>query len=208
MLDMSSSMHSREAYGIISLTSRHPDLRRLKNEQSEPSLHGNKLWGSCYLLMEYLQENPLDAGCKVMDIGCGWGLEGIYCAKTFGASVTAIDADPAVFSFLNLLAQHNAVTIETQIKRFEEITEDELAAYDVLIGADICFWDELADTVYQLIERAITAGVKRIILTDPQRPPFTDIAERCVDLHYGELQAIETAQPRRFTGSVLVIENN
>ncbi len=205
---MSSSKHIRQAYGIISLTSRHPDLRRLKKEQSEPSLHGNKLWGSCYLLMEYLQENPLDADCKVLDLGCGWGLEGIYCAKTFGASITAVDADPAVFPFLDLLARHNDVSLKTQTRRFEDISEEELADYDVLVGADICFWDELAETVYQLIERAIKAGIKRIIITDPQRPPFTQIAERCVDLHYAELLAIETAQARRFTGTVLVIENN
>ncbi len=205
---MNSSKYIRQAYGIISLTSRHPDLRRLKKEQSEPSLHGNKLWGSCYLLMEHLQQNPLESNCKVLDIGSGWGLEGIYCAKTFGASVTAVDADPAVFPFLDLLAQHNKVNLETLTKRFEDISEEELANYDVLIGADICFWDELAETVYQLIERAIKAGVKRIIITDPQRPPFTQIAERCVDVHYAELLPIETAQPRRFTGSVLVIENN
>lgn len=204
---MSSSPHLRQAYGVTSLTSRHPALRRLKSEQTEPSLHGNKLWGSCYLLMEYLEQNPLEQGSKVMDLGCGWGLGGIYCAKTFGASVTAVDADPAVFPFLDLLAEHNGVSVHTLEKRFEELSQKELAKFDVIVGADICFWDELADNVYRLIERAIKAGVKQIILTDPQRSPFTDMAERCVEHHYAELLPVETSTPRRFTGSVLVIEN-
>lgn len=204
---MSASIHTRQAYGITSLTSQHPDLRRLKKVQSEPSIHGNKLWGSCYLLMEYLQDNPLASGCKVLDLGCGWGLGGIYCAKAFNASVTAVDADAAVFPYLKLLAEHNQVVIDTQVKRFERISQKELSQFDVIIGADICFWDELADTVYRLIGRAINADVGKIILTDPQRPPFTLMAERCVDEHYAELLAIETAEPRRFTGSALVIEN-
>lgn len=200
--------HCRQAYGVTSLTSRHPDLRRLKKEQTEPSLHGNKLWGSCYLMMEYLEQNPLEQGSKVMDIGCGWGLGSIYCAKTFGAVVTGVDADPAVFPFLNLLAAHNQVSIQTQTQRFEQISQQELAKFDVIIGADICFWDELAENVYRLIARAIKAGVSRIILTDPQRPPFTAMAERCVERHYAELLPVATSTPRRFTGSVLVIENS
>ena len=199
--------HTRQAYGITSLTSRHPDVRRLKSKQAGHSLHGNKLWGSCYLLMEYLEHNPLENGTTVMDIGCGWGLGGIYCARTFNASVTAVDADPEVFPYLKLLAEHNQVAINTLVKRFERISQRELAQFDVIVGADICFWDELADTVYRLIERAIKAGVGKIILTDPQRPPFTDMAERCVDRHYAELLAVETSAPRRFTGSALVIEN-
>ena len=204
---MSNPQHTRQAYGITSLTSRHPDLRRLKKAQ-DPSLHGNKLWGSCYLLMEYLEKNPLERGCKVLDLGCGWGLGGIYCAKKFGATVTGVDADPAVFPFLKLLAEHNQVILQTLVKPFEQISTEELAHYDVIIGADICFWDELADTVYRLIERGIKAGAGRIIVTDPQRPPFTAMAERCVDRHYADLLPIETKTPRRFTGSVLVIENS
>ncbi len=205
---MNASAHTRQAYGITSLTSRHPDIQRLKRQQTEPSLHGNKLWGSCYLLMEYLQHAPLQSGSKVLDIGCGWGLGSIYCAKTFGCAVTASDADPAVFPYLNLLAEHNHVSIDTKAQRFSEISRQQLAGYDVIIGADICFWDELAEEVYQLIERALAAGVSRVILTDPQRPPFTEMAERCVEEHYAELLPIATDDPRRFTGSVLLIEND
>lgn len=205
---MSATTHTRQAYGVTSLTSRHPDLRHLKKQQTEPSIHGNKLWGSCYLLMEYLQKNPLQDGARILDIGCGWGLGGIYCAKTFNASVTAVDADAAVFPYLNLLAEHNQVAITTSVKRFEHISQKEMSRFDVIIGADICFWDELAETVFHLIDRAIGADVGKIIITDPQRPPFTQMAERCVDEHFADLLAIETSEPRRFTGSALVIENN
>ncbi|MBB3048024.1 putative nicotinamide N-methyase [Litorivivens lipolytica] len=198
----------REAYGVIALTSRHPDLRRLKREQATPNIHGNKLWGACYLLMDYLEQAPLPKGCRILDIGCGWGLGGIYCAKTFGAEVTAMDADPAVFPFLQLLAEHNGVEITEQVARFDELRADYLACFDVIIGADICFWDALANDVSDLIDRAVEAGVSRIILTDPQRPPFNALADRCVEEHFAEAFQIETIEPRRFTGTALVIENS
>ena len=32
----------------------------------------------------------------------------------------------------------------------------------MLIAADICFWDELVDPVYNLVKRAVNAGVKKV----------------------------------------------
>ncbi len=204
---MSQNPNVREAYGIVAPTSRNPALRRLKSAQSTPSIHGNKLWGACYLMMEYLEHAPLPQGARVLDAGCGWGLGGIYCAKHFDAQVTAMDADPAVFPYLQLLAEQNGVAITNHVARFDELTIDDLSKFDVVIGADICFWDELADDVTALIDRAIEAGVAKIIITDPQRPPFNALADRCVEEHFAEALPIKTEQPRRFTGTALVIEN-
>ena len=200
--------HFREAYGIVSPTSRNPALRRLKNAETTPAIHGNKLWGACYLMMEYLEHAPLPTGCRVLDAGCGWGLGGIYCAKTFGADVTAMDADPAVFPYLQLIAEQNGVSITNHVARFDELTISDLQNFDVVIGADICFWESLADDVSAMIDRAVDAGVSTIILTDPQRPPFNTLADRCVEDHFAEALQIETEQPRRFTGTALVIENS
>lgn len=199
--------HIREAYGVKFLLSQHKDLRRLKRSSFEPSIHGNKFWGSSYLIMDYLEQAPLENGSNVMELGCGWGLAGIYCARHFQANVTAIDADGAVFPYLHLHAQHNNVTIETQKKYFEKITTRQLSQYDVLIGADICFWDELADEVFKLIKRAIKAGVKKIIISDPERAPFFELSDRCIDKFYAELESWNVSQPRRASGCLLIIEN-
>jgi predicted nicotinamide N-methyase len=204
---MPDHQHSRNAFGITQLLSRHKDLRHLKAQGDQPSIHGNKFWGSTYLLMDYLENHPLAANSKVMELGCGWGLAGIYCAKHHQAEVTAIDADDAVFPYLQLHAQHNDVTITTQQQYFENISREQLAQYDVLIGADICFWDELSDTLFELIERALEAGVKKIILTDPERAPFFELATRCIDEYFAELYEWDVDEPRRSTGCVLVIEN-
>jgi predicted nicotinamide N-methyase len=200
--------HAREAYGVKFLQSQHKDIRRLKRSSIKPSIHGNKFWGSSYLIMDYLQQNPLTENSKVMELGCGWGLAGIYCAKHFNAEVTGIDADDAVFPFLNLHAEHNKVKIETQKQYFEKITTKQLSQYDVLIGADICFWEELADIVFKLIDRAIKAGVKKIILSDPERAPFFDLSDRCIETFYAELEPWSVSQPRQASGCLLIIENS
>ena len=43
--------------------------------------------------MDYLGCQGLPEGVKVLEVGCGWGLAGIFCAKHFRAVVTGVDAD-------------------------------------------------------------------------------------------------------------------
>jgi len=78
---------------------RHAHIRRLKRLHS-PSALGFRVWGSCRLLMDYLKTLGLTAGLKVMDVGCGWGLAGIFCAHELKAKVTCVDSDPEVFEYL------------------------------------------------------------------------------------------------------------
>ena len=199
--------HVREYFGVRTLLAAHPDMRRLKRATKATHLHGNKLWGSAYLLIDYLQENPLPAASKVLDLGCGWGLASIYCAKYLSAEVSSIDADSAVFPYLSLLAEHNNVAINTQAARFNELSGEELAQYDTIIASDICFWDEMSEEVFDLIHRAIEAGVKKIIIADPHRPPFLAVAEACIDDFFAELMPREVVTSRHHRGSILLIEN-
>ncbi len=199
--------HCRENYGVKFLLSQHRDIRRLKRQTESPSIHGNKFWGSSYLLMDYLQEHPLPSGCKVLELGCGWGLLGIHCAVAYQSETTGIDADDAVFPFLDLHAQHNGVNIETQQLRFEELDEDYLSQFDIMLGADICFWDELSEELMQLMDRAINAGIKKIVIADPERAPFFELAEYCIEAYYAELENRVIDKPRRASGCLLVIEN-
>ena len=177
-----SQPNSQDAFGLHILTSQHKDIRRLRKAQGVAQLHGNKLWKSSFVLMDYLQEFPIASGSRILELGCGWGLSGIFCAKHFDAEVVALDADEGVFPFLELHAEINKVQLNTYCDRFENITEEDLSGFDVIIGADICFWDELQQPIEQLIKRAIAADVSRILLSDPGRPPFRAMAEKMAAL--------------------------
>ena len=198
---------SRTAFGLKILNSNHPDVRRLKRDGNIPEIHGHKFWNSSFLIMNYLKRNPLPARSRVMEMGCGWGLLGIFCAKNFDARVTGTDADRNVFPFLDLHAKTNGVRVKTEQARFEKLTVERLKKVDVLLGADICFWDELTPVLFNLIKRARKAGVKKIIIADPSRSPFTDLAGRCRDA-YDDVSVISRAlsKPVRATGELLIME--
>ena len=197
---------SENFFGIEVLKSAHPEIKKLK-KSSPTSIHGNKFWGSSYLLMDYFSNNPLKKNERVMELGCGWGLAGIYLNKNFGCNVTGIDADDAVFPYMNLHAKINNAEVFSQKKYFEKITKKDLANYDVIIAADVCFWDELEDIHFNLIKKAIQAGVKKIIYADPERQPFINLAERCMESHFADVFEKELKKPVKARGSIMIIEN-
>ena len=193
--------------GIMMPNSYHPAIRKAKREASQPSIHGTKLWKSSALVIDYLNKNPPQYFNRVLDVGCGWGAGGIWCAKKLTSQVTSMDADPDVFRFLNITASINKVKTTPLILKFAQLSKKDLEAFDLLIAADICFWDELVDPVYRMIERAINAGVKQIVISDPERPTFMKMAERCLKKHGGDLLEMETKGSVNARGSVLVIKN-
>jgi predicted nicotinamide N-methyase len=188
-------------------TASHPAIRRLKRQGVYPSIHGNKLWKSSCLLIDYLNRHRPQHCRSVIDVGCGWGASGIWCARTLGSRVTSVDADPDVFPFLAETAALNGVEAEPLVSRFENLTTRRLSNYDMLIAADICFWDELVKPVYNMVNRAVKAGVKHILIADPERSTFLQMAERCVDNHCADLIEWKTRTPIKASGALMIIEN-
>ncbi len=199
--------NSRDIFGLTVLKNSHPDIRRLKRQYPQPELHGNKLWKSSVILMDYLQESAPEAGCEILEIGCGWGLSGIFCASKFDAHVISLDADETVFPFLECHSTLNGVETDTVQMRIEDITVEQLAAFDIVIGADICFWDAQVDVIKAFVDRAIEAGVSRIILTDPGRPPFRALAEQYEGQEGVTYSDWDVPEPYNAWGLVLDIYN-
>jgi predicted nicotinamide N-methyase len=193
--------------GVSMPTASHPAIRRVKRQGHEPSIHGNKLWKSSFLLIDYLNKNRPEHAQSVIDVGCGWGISGVWCAKTLGSAVTSVDADKNVYPFLDAVADINNVSTTPLVSRFEKLSKRQLAQFDMLIAADICFWDELVNPVSNMINRAISAGVKKIVIADPERSSFFEMAERAIDKHCGELLAWQSTGDVSASGALLVIEN-
>jgi predicted nicotinamide N-methyase len=202
---MTQTRDSRMAFGLKILNSNHPDIRRLKRDGNQPEIHGHKFWNSSFLMMNHLKRHPIPRRSRVMEIGCGWGLLGIYCAQHFDARVTGTDADRKVFPFLDLHAKTNGVKIATEQARFEKLTVERLEKVDVLLGADICFWDDLTPVLFNLIKRALRAGVKQIIIGDPSRSPFTALAKRCGSLQNSTVLSRSMMRPVRASGELLIV---
>lgn len=198
----------RTAFGVKILNSTHAEVRRLKREGYVAEIHGNKFWNSSFLIMDYLKRHPLQDQVRVLEIGCGWGLLGIYCARQFKARVTGIDADGNVLPYMALHAQHNGVTIEGQKMTFQQLTTARLRDFDIILGADICFWDEMSGMLFNLIKRAQKAGVSQVLIADPCRAPFTHLAEHCQQV-FGDKARVEEKwlqKPVNASGEILLVD--
>ncbi|EKF73059.1 hypothetical protein A11A3_15672 [Alcanivorax hongdengensis A-11-3] len=189
------------------MRSGHREIRRLKRANHVPSIHGNKVWNSSFLIMDQLTRQKVPSDWHMMDIGCGWGPLGIFAAKRFGCRVTAVDADEDVFPYLQLHAQVNKVQVETLQARFEKLTQARLADVDLITGADICFWDELTPVLYNLIRRALRSGVKQVIIADPGRSPFYELAERCQAHMNARVVERRSKTPKAISADLLIIDN-
>ena len=66
------------------------------------------------------------------------------------------------------------VRLATRQGTFADLTPQDLAAFDLILGADICFWEDLVDPLYQLVQHAVAGGVAEILVADPSRPPFDE----------------------------------
>lgn len=193
-----------KAYGIYLMETKHRLIRRLRKAY-QPSVHGHKTWNSSFLLMDYLIHEPLPRKCRVLEIGCGWGPGSIFCAQRFKAQVTALDIDKEVFPFLDVLAALNDVEVTHLTSRFERLRTDQLAQFDVIIGSDICFWESLTKPLNRLVNRALDAGVKRVIVTDPGRPTFYEFCDLARKRHQVGLQEWYATEPEYFAGEVVDI---
>lgn len=194
------------AHGVRALLSCHPEVRKLKRVHS-PSAYGSKCWNSSWILMDYFKRRGLRERSRVLEVGCGWGLSGIYCAKTHGAAVTGIDIDPEVFPFLHLQAGINGVEITTLKKGFNGLRKEHLKGIDVLIGADICFWTEMVDPLRRLIQRALKAGTGLVLIADPGRSPFERLGKYFVKNWGADVLDWTTRRPRRIQGRILRVKN-
>ena len=205
-LEVFADEHMQYAYGIYLFTSKHPLVRKLKRI-AQPSVHGHKTWSSSFLIMDYLQHNPLTAGERVLELGCGWGPASVFCASQQQARVTGLDVDDSVFPYLDMMAATNDCRVRPLHASFGDLKTAQLEKYDCIIGADICFWESLTDDLFKLFRRAKKAGVKRIILADPGRSTFEALLQKCEkswpkEFAHEHWYALE---PKRFEGQLLVL---
>jgi predicted nicotinamide N-methyase len=193
-----------KAYGIYLMETKHRLIRRLRKAY-QPSVHGHKTWNASFLLMDYLAHKPIPRKSRVLEVGCGWGPGSIFCARRFKAEVTALDIDKEVFPFLDVLAALNGVEITHLTTRFERLSSEQLAQFDVIVASDICFWESLVKPLNKLVNRALEAGVKRVIVTDPGRPTFYEFCDLARKRHQVGLQEWYATEPEYFAGEVVDI---
>ncbi len=159
--------------------------------------------------MDYLEHHPPKFRSSLLDVGCGWSPAGVYSAVRRKTKVVGVDSDDNVFPYMHMLASLNNVNIEANKSKMERLTTKMLSEFDLVMGSDICYWDEHVKTIFNLIKRSMNAGVKRFIIVDPGRSTFYELVDMCekltskFDVQFKRWYAVE---PTRTTADVLEIK--
>ncbi len=61
----------KHTHGLTILSNKHKAIRKIRDNANIPEIHGDKVWYSSYLIMDYLLDNPIPLKRKVMEICCG-----------------------------------------------------------------------------------------------------------------------------------------
>lgn len=193
------------AYGTFFFKTHHSFIRRLRRYY-EASTYGTRAWPASFLLIDYLQHHAPTVGEHVVEIGCGWAAAGVHTAVHWHTNVTGVDVDENVFPYMHMLASLNDVKLQQLHKKIEDLDDDDLRSADLIIGSDICFWDELVQPIFDMINRGFANRVKRVVLADPGRAPFYELADLCAETWEAELLSWYAVEPSKFAGEILVVQ--
>jgi predicted nicotinamide N-methyase len=117
-----------------------------------------------------------------------------------------MDTDSAVFPYVHLHADTNKVDITTMETPFEELTAVKMKNFEIMIGADICFWDNMFETLKKLILRALESGIRTVILADPGREPFEKLGQYFAEKGKGKIMNWAVTRPHSIQGRILRIK--
>jgi len=191
-------------HGIKAFKNSHPSIKKIKKEYPT-SIHGNKVWRSCFVLMDFIRRYHETEVKQAMDIGCGWGVLTAFLAKEFDCHAIGVDADSDVEPYFAFHSHQNAVETSFKQALFENIKGKELKEIDLLTGSDICFWDQMVPPLKKLINRSVKNNVSAIYIADPGRPPFLELVDYCKEKYNAELYRHDIKKPWRSEKFILEI---
>lgn len=124
-------------------------------------------WAGGQALARYLLDHPEGVrGRRVLDFGCGGGVEAVAAALAGAREVLASDLDPVALAAVRANGALNQVRIRTTTRDW---LGDPCVGWDVILAGDVCYDPDLARRVWAWLGR-LPAGTA--LLADPGRFPL------------------------------------
>ena len=160
----------REVAGVhVLLPADWEALRHDEGAAGRPVPFWARPWPSGTALAQALADDPPPAGARVLELGCGLAAPSIVAARA-GADVLATDGATDAVAYAAHSFALNQVTGDVAHVAWAE-HGDELAArgpFDLVLGADVLYTPENADTAVRLLPRLLAPGGE-VRLADPGR---------------------------------------
>jgi len=194
------AINSLDIKGIEIPTSKHPEIKKLKRQYNVHSLHGNKVWNSTFVLLDYLDKYNF-YNASIADLGCGWGVLSSYMQKQ-GSEVTGYDADESVKPYFDLVAK--LMETKPRFKNIDIFSNDLPMHHDIYIACDVCFWEGQIDSWITLIEE-LAYQDKVLIMCDPGRESFWELLKSCQVPYIIERKFIQ--EPKKTDAYIVMFGN-
>jgi 2-polyprenyl-3-methyl-5-hydroxy-6-metoxy-1,4-benzoquinol methylase len=136
-----------------------------------------KLWESAMILADVAVTLPLDSGARILELGAGLGAPGLAAAAK-GFSVTLSDYEQTILDFQRVSAAKNG--LEVDITFFDWNTPPNLEPFEVVLGAEILFREELVAPLMNVFEKLLKPGGTIYLAHDIRRQTlykFLDMAK-------------------------------
>jgi predicted nicotinamide N-methyase len=161
---------------------------------------GWKTWNAALVLVEFFGQNITSfAGKDILELGCGTGLSGIFCAKFGARSVLMTDYNDKVLETVAINASRNDlkhVTIKhldwTELLKTNNssvLLEHDIAPFDTIIGSDIVYDPEHATIVPKILNLLLSQNeYARAYIAIGPRPESTDFQSIMTNDYHFEVE--------------------
>jgi len=134
------SVNIPEQLPLISVTDE--DCIGFANCQSKDIAYGSYVFPAAISLSEYLIDNlELFYGKKVLELGSGFGLAGLVCARNGSSKVVLSDGLQKVVDNIKETIKNNNLDkiVSTRVLKWHELDQTMDEKFDVIIGTDITY---------------------------------------------------------------------
>jgi predicted nicotinamide N-methyase len=112
-----------------------------------------KIWDASFLLAYYIGKRPVALGQRILEIGAGMGVVGIYAALG-GHRVTISDINEDALLFAKANALMNGIP-EGRVTRLDWAAPFTDEPYDVIIGSEVVYERETYPMLVEFLRKAL-----------------------------------------------------